>query len=130
MISPRRFFAEHARRPYVPGELDCCLAAADWCVHLGFPDPAEGIRGTYSSEEEYLAIVEDVGGVKAFAARMHDIGWLQADAISNGAVAAIGSPTRSHKQWAAVGCDNRWHVRWAEGWVPFTAGALTIWRPA
>jgi hypothetical protein len=57
------FLRDLARRPAVLGDLDCCLAIADWVlVSRGF-DPAPEYRGAYRTAAEYEALLRRDGGI-------------------------------------------------------------------
>jgi hypothetical protein len=59
--------AQHQRTPFVWGEHDCCLFAASVVQALTGVDPAAGWRGTYSTEEQAQALIEEAGGLLALA---------------------------------------------------------------
>lgn len=57
------FLNEMARRPFVWGKTDCCLVVADWWKLNHGTDPAEHLRGTYSTEDECWSVIDQAGGV-------------------------------------------------------------------
>jgi len=64
------------RRRWQWGVLDCSLFCADAAMVVSGRDPGKGIRGTYSTEAEAMAIVAAAGGMEAFiGARLEAIGW-------------------------------------------------------
>lgn len=95
-----RFMDQSLRRPWVwgggPGGFDgedCTLFAANWALALCGTDVADGIRGTYSTEDEALAIVERFGGAVAFVGgRLAGAGWEEADGRMDGDIAIARAP--------------------------------------
>jgi hypothetical protein len=70
------YLDDATRRPWRWGEMDCTLFCAGWAIAKSGRDPGEGIRGTYDTEAEALAIVEKAGGMQLFiGARLRGIGW-------------------------------------------------------
>lgn len=59
----REFLLDVAGRPFVWGQTDCALVIAEWWALNHGADPAAHLRGTYSTEEECLAVMERHGGV-------------------------------------------------------------------
>lgn len=59
----RAFMRSARRRPFVWGEFDCCLFAADWVALCTGRDPAATWRGTYSTETEARALMDSAGGM-------------------------------------------------------------------
>lgn len=57
------------RRPFVWGEHDCCLFAADAVLAITGTDPATGLRGTYRTEAQAQALLQQLGGLQAIGAR-------------------------------------------------------------
>lgn len=58
------------------GHVDCQMFAADWVVARTGLDPAEDLRGTYSTAEEANAMVEANGGcVDLVHDRLVGVGW-------------------------------------------------------
>jgi hypothetical protein len=55
--------------PFVWGENDCCLFAADAILAITGEDVAADVRGVYTTEAEAEALVEGAGGLAALAAR-------------------------------------------------------------
>lgn len=57
------------------GVVDCHTFAADWAMILTGKDPAEGLRGTYTTAEEAHAIVNGYGDILDFMhQRLSNIG--------------------------------------------------------
>lgn len=53
--------------PFLFGKNDCCLFAADCVLAITGEDPAQGLRGTYSTEKEAALLVRKLGGVPSIA---------------------------------------------------------------
>jgi len=58
------YMASCACRRFVWGKWDCCLFASDVVHLLTGHDPATGLRGAYSTEEESLRVVAAHGGLR------------------------------------------------------------------
>jgi hypothetical protein len=57
-----KYLASFARTRWQFGELDCCTFASDWSLlHFGV-DPMRDLRGTYSTERQYMKLVRRLGG--------------------------------------------------------------------
>lgn len=52
------------RTAFVPGQADCLLSCADYARALSGVDVGAYWRGTYSTQDEALAIVETYGGAR------------------------------------------------------------------
>jgi hypothetical protein len=71
------FLQERQRAPFVWGENDCILFAADAIVAITGFDLAASVRGLYASEEEAKALLKQRGGLEAaiteaFGFKPHD----------------------------------------------------------
>ncbi len=55
------FISRYRVRPFVWGECDCCLFAADWVVEQVGVDPAAQTRGRYNSAKGALKVVRQAG---------------------------------------------------------------------
>ena len=55
------------QRPFVWGEFDCCLFAADAVQAMTDQDPAASIRGTYSDAVAAAAVIANYGGIAELA---------------------------------------------------------------
>ena len=124
------FRAAHEARPHGWGDIDCCMALADWAIWLGHEDPACDLRGTYDSEEGCKAIVAAMGGLLPLVGRCcHRIGWERTERVETGVIGVIGSPTVISRQWGAIRDGSEWLVRAEAGFLPFHASAFAMWRP-
>ncbi|HEY1723953.1 MAG TPA: hypothetical protein VGF89_00915 [Steroidobacteraceae bacterium] len=52
--------------PFAYGTHDCCLFAADVVLAVTGEDHAAQLRGTYTSEQDAQALLEQLGGLEAF----------------------------------------------------------------
>jgi hypothetical protein len=57
---------EKATQDFVWGENDCCLFVADVLLAITGIDYGAALRGTYSTEAEALAIVQEHGDIEGF----------------------------------------------------------------
>ncbi|WP_246710982.1 hypothetical protein [Mesorhizobium sp. RMAD-H1] len=124
-----RFIDQHMTRAWSPGDTDCILALADWCVELGYSDPAADLRGTYDDEIGFQAIIDAAGGVVPLIdSRAALIGVERAALPEIGFVAVIGSPANVSRQWGAIWNGSGWSVRFKDAYPSCAAHALAIWR--
>jgi len=56
------FIQDQHGKPFIWGERDCMIFAADAVWHLTGFDPAWNLRGTYETEDEANAIIHGAGG--------------------------------------------------------------------
>jgi hypothetical protein len=123
----RQWMDEHNRKAWSWGEVDCCLALADWAVANGCQDGAAHLRGTYDGET-VRQVIDDAGGVVALvddcAVRA---GMVRIPRPVIGAVGAIGSDKPDGRQWGAIFDGSRWNIRLENGFTPFAARCLTMW---
>jgi hypothetical protein len=70
------YLASSRKRRWQPGVLDCGVFMADWVVLLTGRDPIADVRGTYTSERQFLRIIRREGGFEAScAARLRAFGF-------------------------------------------------------
>lgn len=116
--------AERMRRPFIWGQHDCCLWAADVvCAVAGF-DPAAAERGRYASEADAQRMLAELGGLRAVGARAGQaIRPLQAGCGDVGLVSWMGRES-------LAACDGQhWLVPAARGLAALPLGAaLAAWR--
>lgn len=60
-----QYLLDAGRRSFAWGQHDCCTFPADWALLRLGQDPMVHLRGTYSTEEEARAIVEEAGDLVA-----------------------------------------------------------------
>lgn len=123
------FFRAYERKPWRPGQVDCCLFMAAWAVWLGYPDPARDWRGTYDSEDGFRAIIHKAGGVVPLIEECAlSINARRVSQPITGDVAVIGSATNIDRQFGAIFDGARWNVRFVNKIGPMAATPLAIWR--
>lgn len=123
------FIASYEVKPWAPGTVDCCLALAAWAVWLGYPDPAEHLRGTYNSEDGFRAIFVRAGGVVALVASCAaKIDARPVDSPQCGDIGVIGSAVSNDRQFGAIFDGERWRVRFTNRYGAMVASPLAIWR--
>lgn len=67
-----------ARKPFVWGESDCCMAVCDVLVSLGLPDPGRAFRTHYDDAAMAQDILDRGGALIAIAsAAFSDLGWVE-----------------------------------------------------
>jgi len=87
------FLADAERRPFVWGEWDCCLFAADWVLALTGVDVAAEFRGAYADEDAALEIVRGYGGmVHMVESLLPDIPLSNPKMARRGDVCVVDSP--------------------------------------
>jgi hypothetical protein len=123
------FLADNNTRHWQPGHVDCCMVLADWAVWLGHPDPASHLRGTYDSDEGFLAIITaHDGAVPLVATCVANINGKRIQRPARGAIGVIGSPSNIHRQFGAIHDGQGWLVRMHGGFGRMTARTLAAWR--
>lgn len=122
------FIADNNRRPWQPGQVDCCMVLADWAIWLGHPDPAAHLRGTYDSDEGFRAIIAAAGNVPALVASCIPASGKRIQHPAPGDIGVIGSPTNIHRQFGAIHDDSGWLVRMHSGFGRMTARTLAAWK--
>lgn len=123
------FFRAHERKPWQPGQVDCCLFVADWALWLGRSDPAEGWRGSYDTEDGFRAIINAAGGlVPLFEGCAAKVRAKRVQCAAAGDVAVIGSPNNIGKQFGAIFDGTLWNIRFKHNVGPLTSRPLAIWR--
>lgn len=77
MADLNSFLGRHAKLKWQAGVVDCTLFASDWVIEVCGKDPAEGVRGTYSTLDEGNAIFQGRYGPCDFAQKkMSAVGWV------------------------------------------------------
>nr|WP_246812862.1 hypothetical protein [Ensifer sp. ENS07] len=104
---------------------------AAWAIWLGHPDPAAHLRGTYSSEEGFRAIIEQTGDMTVLVDSCASL--IRGERLQRpvcGAIGVIGSAANIHRQFGAIHDGERWQVRFKNGIGPMTAQSLGVWSIA
>lgn len=123
-----QFMAQHALLAFEWGHVDCSLVLADWAMANGHADPAAHLRGQYSSEEGWKAIVTGRGGLLPLVADIcARAGIAAAHELRRGVVGVIGAPENIDRQWGAIFNGAAWQVRHPSGFAPLRARALGMW---
>lgn len=65
----RALIAARMAEPFAWGRHDCCLWAADAVLATTGRDPADDVRGTYSTAQDALRLLASLGGLEAVGAR-------------------------------------------------------------
>lgn len=124
----KAFLDANAREPWRPGTVDCCMFLASWAIWLGHPDPAQHLRGTYSTDDGFRAIIYEAGGVVPVVDRCAtSIGGKRLQRPVCGAIGVIGSHSNIDHQLGAIFDGQRWNVRFVNKIGHMTASPLAIW---
>lgn len=122
------FIAANEPKPWAPGAVDCCMVLASWAIWLGHSDPAQHLRGSYSTELGFQKLIEAAGGataiVGACVSAIH--GTRVAEPLC-GSIGVLGSPSNIHRQFGAIFDGSRWMVRTKNGFTQMSAKPLEIW---
>ena len=87
------YLASLRGRRWQPGELDCGVFMADWVLKVCGRDPIADVRGTYSSERQFLRIVRREGGFeRACAARLAAVGFRETGTPAAGDITTVLAP--------------------------------------
>lgn len=82
-----------SKRRWQPGVLDCGVFMADWVAIVSGKDPIADVRGTYSSEEEFDAILaRENGFVRSCADRLRRVGFVRTRQPAAGDIAVVMAP--------------------------------------
>jgi len=122
------------KRRWRYGDVDCTLFAADWAMAITGKDPAEGIRGTYSTAAEANAIVDLHGGAVAFVGGcLAGIGWRAVQNPEDGDIGIIntlaGSDVAVFRDVPAIHQGGLWLARGLRGIRGALYDPKAIWRP-
>lgn len=122
------FLCAYERKQWLPGTVDCCLFLAAWAVWLGYPDPAQHLRGTYEDEAGFRAIIDEAGSVTAVVERCAlSINAKRLQRPLCGSIGVIGSHSNIHRQFGAIHDGEGWNVRFIHGVHRMIAAPLAIW---
>ena len=87
------YLASLTRRRWQPGVLDCGVFMADWVIRLCGRDPIADVRGTYSTEKQFLKIVRGEGGFqKACETRLKAVGFRETLFPRSGDILTVKAP--------------------------------------
>lgn len=110
-------------RPFVWGGADCCLAACNVLVDLGFPDPAAAYRGRYSDEDGARAAMGPRGVEGVAEAECARLGWAELDP-EKACPLDVGVVANS----LALRMDGVWAVKSEDG-LALKHRVRRAWRP-
>lgn len=113
---------------------DCLLFIANWShARLG-TDPADDLRGTYSTQGEAEALLEKAGGYFGMmAARLVSAGWRSVREPATGDIGIVTMQLGRHRlERPAIYRDGLWLVPWERGLLPLRGDIQhgSIWRAA
>lgn len=87
------YLASLRKRKWQPGILDCGVFMADWVIALSGRDPIADVRGTYSTERQFMRIVRREGGFEtSCAARLSAAGFVETTTPVAGDLMTVLSP--------------------------------------
>jgi hypothetical protein len=116
MLRLERLAAERRAMGFAWGVNDCCMWAADVVLAVTGVDPAADLRGSYATEAQALAVIEQAGGLRALAAarlgpevpvlaaQTGDVGLVEQPSGVLALAACLGG------SWQAVGPEGLWAV--------------------
>jgi hypothetical protein len=87
------YLASLRRRRWQPGILDCGVFMADWVKQVCGVDPIADVRGTYSTEKQFLRIIRSEGNFeKSCAARLEAAGFMPTQQPNAGDIMTVLAP--------------------------------------
>jgi hypothetical protein len=87
------YLAAIGRRRWQPGVLDCGVFMADWVRAITGLDPIADVRGSYSTEKQFMRIVRREGGFEAAVARrLAAVGFHATAVATAGDIAVVLAP--------------------------------------
>lgn len=87
------YLASLRNRKWQPGILDCGVFMADWVRQVCGRDPIADVRGTYTTEKQFLRIVRGEGGFEgACANRLAAVGYRETNSPMAGDIVTVLSP--------------------------------------
>ncbi len=108
------FLRAMARASFEWGSCDCSLVMADWCRACRNVDPAESLRGRYSTAAGAMRHVKRLGGFEAMGrSLMAGCGFVTTDAPAPGDVGLVTHPIVGPV--FAIRCALGWAVKSPEG---------------
>ena len=102
------FLTEHEETPFVHGQSDCCMFAADWVWRVNGTDPAADLRGTYGTALGAQKVMRGQGGLKSI---MERAGWARTHSASDGDIGIVGSKPLV----PAVYYQGKWWIKTSPG---------------
>lgn len=112
--------------PFEWGRSDCCTFAADWVHSITGLDPAECVRGRYSSEAQARALMFERGGLTQMVSEEMDrLGFARTSDPISGDVGLVLAPRIGAT--AAIRNGERWMFRRSHGLIGVPATAIVAW---
>lgn len=130
LVTLRAFLDAYEREPWTPGgKVDCCLIVAEWVKWLGYPDPAEGLRGTYEAGQGQIDVLAKNGGAVGIIERgALMVGAQRVDEPRAGDFGVVGSAKNITRQFGVIHDGEGWLTRAPDGFKRITARTLAVWR--
>lgn len=130
LVTLRAFLDAYEREPWTPGgKVDCCLIVAEWVKWLGYPDPAEGLRGTYEAGQGQIDVLAKNGGAVGIIERgALMVGAQRVDEPRAGDFGVVGSARNITRQFGVIHDGEGWLTRAPDGFKRITARTLAVWR--
>lgn len=120
------FLADAARSEHVWSQSDCAMTIANWWRWKHGVDPAADLRGSYSTEQECLAVLSDHGGMRAVVAEC--AGRVSAKPTSSPVAGDFGVIDVHGTEYAAIlGPSGRWIVKSQHGIAGYRCPPLCAW---
>lgn len=115
-----------AEKPFLWGECDCCLFAADWIKWQFDVDIAADLRGDYCSEAGAQTVLRKEGGFLCLAqARLTKAGFKRVQTPARG---DIGLVETAYGDVAAIMTEKGWACKTMRGIVVARFGMIAAWR--
>ena len=87
------YLRDAAARPFVWGQCDCCLFAADWVQAKTGIDPASAMRGEYHSELGAREIIQSAGSLRELVGHnLNAEGFFEAHVPQEGDIGLLRLP--------------------------------------
>ena len=130
LVTLRAFLDAYEREPWTPGgKVDCCLIVAEWVKWLGYPDPAEGLRGTYEAGQGQIDVLASNGGAVGIIERgALMVGARRVSVPQAGDFGVVGSAKNITRQFGVIHDGEGWLTRAPDGFKRITARTLAVWR--
>jgi hypothetical protein len=122
-------FIENRRNaPFLWGSNDCCIFASDWVKQITGTDPAEGIRGTYSTSYGAARVLLPFGGVEEIADACKQLKCVPRGFVFRGDIVSI--MTNNNTRPALGICTGRFCAYVSEYGISFidTSKISKAWR--
>jgi hypothetical protein len=87
------YLAAMAGRRWRPGVLDCGVFMADWVCAVTGIDPIADVRGSYTTERQFLRILRREGGFEqSCARRLAAVGYVETSRPGAGDIVTVLAP--------------------------------------